>query len=106
MAWKRPGAGSGEEGGPGGTNDTGGMFDDLSSKLDGVLSKLRQRGVLTESMVRDGLREVRRVLLEADVNYQVTRDFLKRVQDKAQGDKVLKAVSRASRSRRSFTTSW
>jgi len=93
MAWKRPGAGSGEEGGPGGTNDTGGMFDDLSSKLDGVLSKLRQRGVLTESMVRDGLREVRRVLLEADVNYQVTRDFLKRVQDKAQGDKVLKAVS-------------
>ena len=93
MAWKRPGAGSGEEGGPGRTNDTGGMFDDLSSKLDGVLSKLRQRGVLTDSMVRDGLREVRRVLLEADVNYQVTRDFLKRVQDKAQGDKVLKAVS-------------
>jgi len=69
------------------------MFDDLSNKLDGVLSKFRQRGMLTEPMVRDGLREVRRVLLEADVNYQVTRDFLKRVQEKAQGDKVLKAVS-------------
>jgi signal recognition particle subunit SRP54 len=69
------------------------MFDDLSNKLDGVLAKLRQRGVLTEPMVRDGLREVRRVLLEADVNYQVTRDFLKRVQEKALGDRVLKSVS-------------
>jgi signal recognition particle subunit SRP54 len=69
------------------------MFDDLSSKLDGVLAKFRQRGILTEPMVRDGLREVRRVLLEADVNYQVTRDFLKRVQEKALGDKVLKSVS-------------
>jgi signal recognition particle subunit SRP54 len=69
------------------------MFDDLSKKLDGVLSKFRQRGLLTEPMVRDGLREVRRVLLEADVNFQVTRDFLKRVQEKALGDRVLKAVS-------------
>jgi len=69
------------------------MFDDLSRKLDVVLGKFRQRGLLTEPMVRDGLREVRRVLLEADVNYQVTRDFLKRVQEKALGDKVLKSVS-------------
>jgi signal recognition particle subunit SRP54 len=69
------------------------MFDDLSKKLDSVLGKFRQRGLLTEPMVRDGLREVRRVLLEADVNYQVTRDFLKRVQEKALGDKVLKSVS-------------
>jgi signal recognition particle subunit SRP54 len=69
------------------------MFDDLSNKLDGVLAKFRQRGMLTEPMVKDGLREVRRVLLEADVNYQVTRDFLKRVQEKALGDRVLKAVS-------------
>jgi signal recognition particle subunit SRP54 len=69
------------------------MFEDLSDKLDGVLSKFRQRGMLTEPMIKDGLREVRRVLLEADVNYQVTRDFLKRVQEKAKGDKVLKSVS-------------
>jgi len=69
------------------------MFDDLSKKLDGVLAKLRQRGVLTEPMVREGLREVRRVLLEADVNFQVTREFLKRVQEKSLGDKVLKSVS-------------
>jgi signal recognition particle subunit SRP54 len=69
------------------------MFDDLSKKLDGVLAKFRQRGLLTEPMVREGLREVRRVLLEADVNFQVTRDFLKRVQEKALGDQVLKSVS-------------
>jgi signal recognition particle subunit SRP54 len=48
------------------------MFEELSSKLDGVLSKFRQRGVLTEPMIKEGLREVRRVLLEADVNFQVT----------------------------------
>ncbi len=72
---------------------TGVMFEDLSKKLDGVLGKFRQRGILTEPMVKEGLREVRRVLLEADVNFQVTRDFLKRVQEKAQGDEVLKSVS-------------
>jgi signal recognition particle subunit SRP54 len=69
------------------------MFDELSDKLDSVLGKLRQRGVLTEPMVRDGLGEVRRVLLEADVNYKVTRDFLTRVQEKALGEDVLKSVS-------------
>ena len=52
------------------------MFDELSRKLDSALAKLRQRGVLTEPMIKEGLREVRRVLLEADVNYVVTRDFL------------------------------
>ncbi len=69
------------------------MFDELASKLDGALKKLRQRGVLTEPMIREGLREVRRVLLEADVNFQVTRDFLGRVQERALGEAVLSAVS-------------
>lgn len=69
------------------------MFDELSSKLDEALAKLRQRGVLNESMVKEGLREVRRVLLEADVNFQVTRDFLGRVQERALGEAVLKSVS-------------
>jgi signal recognition particle subunit SRP54 len=69
------------------------VFDQLSDKLDGVLSGFRQRGVLTEPMIRDGLREIRRVLLEADVNYQVTRDFLKRVEGKALGEQVLRSVS-------------
>lgn len=69
------------------------MFDELSNKLDGALKKLRQRGVLTEPMIKEGLREVRRVLLEADVNFKVTRDFLARVQERALGEAVLKAVS-------------
>jgi signal recognition particle subunit SRP54 len=69
------------------------MFDDLSKKLDGALKKLRERGVLTEPMIKEGLREVRRVLLEADVNFQVTREFLGRVQERALGEAVLKAVS-------------
>ena len=69
------------------------MFDQISDKLDSVLSGLRQRGVLTEPMIREGLREIRRVLLEADVNYQITRDFVKRVEEKALGERVLKAVS-------------
>jgi signal recognition particle subunit SRP54 len=69
------------------------MFDELSNKLDAALSKLRQRGVLTEPMIREGLREVRRVLLEADVNFAVTREFLARVQERALGEAVLKSVS-------------
>jgi len=69
------------------------MFDELGTKLDGALSKLRQRGVLTEPMIKEGLREVRRVLLEADVNFKVTRDFLSRVQERALGESVMKAVS-------------
>jgi len=69
------------------------MFDELSEKLDSVLGRFRQRGLLTEPMIRDGLREVRRVLLEADVNYRVTREFLDRVQTKALAETVLKSVS-------------
>jgi len=69
------------------------MFDELGAKLDSALKQLRQRGVLTEPMIKEGLREVRRVLLEADVNFQVTRDFLGRVQERALGEAVLKAVS-------------
>ena len=69
------------------------MFDELGTKLDGALKKLRQRGVLTEPMIKEGLREVRRVLLEADVNFKVTRDFLGRVQERALRESALNAVS-------------
>ena len=69
------------------------MFEELSEKLDGVLGTLRQRGVLTEPMIRSGLREVRRVLLEADVNYRVAKDFLDRVQERALGGGVAKSVT-------------
>ncbi len=69
------------------------MFDELSHKLDSVLGRFRQRGLLTEPMIRDGLREVRRVLLEADVNYRVTREFVDNVQERALGETVMKSVS-------------
>jgi signal recognition particle subunit SRP54 len=69
------------------------MFEELSEKLDAVLGRFRSRGLLTETMIREGLREVRRVLLEADVNFQVAKDFLARVEEKATGEKVLKSVA-------------
>jgi signal recognition particle subunit SRP54 len=69
------------------------MFEELSEKLDGVLGRFKQRGLLTEPMIKDGLREIRRVLLEADVHYQLTRDFLAKVEERALGEKVLKSVA-------------
>ncbi|MEP7066847.1 MAG: signal recognition particle protein, partial [Gemmatimonadota bacterium] len=69
------------------------MFDELSEKLDAVFSRLRGRGVLTEADIKEGMREVRRVLLEADVNFQLTREFLERVEQKAAGVAALRSVS-------------
>jgi signal recognition particle subunit SRP54 len=69
------------------------VFDELSEKLDDVFARLRQRGLLTEPMIREGLRDVRRVLLEADVNFQLVKEFLGRVEEKATGERVLKSVS-------------
>src|SRR5690606_37995059 len=68
------------------------MFEELSEKLDGVLGRFRQRGLLTEPMIREGLREVRRVLLEADANYQLAEEFLAKVEERALGEQVLKSV--------------
>jgi len=69
-----------------------GMFDELSERLDGVLGRFKQRGLLTESMIDDGLREIRRALLEADVNFQLAREFLEKVRERAVGEQVLKSV--------------
>ena len=71
------------------------MFDELSDKLGNVFAKLRGRGVLTESDIKEGLREVRRVLLEADVNFALTREFLERVEKKAVGVLQIKSIQPA-----------
>ena len=71
------------------------MFDELSEKLEATFARLRGRGVLTEADIKEGLREVRRVLLEADVNFQLTREFLERVEKKAVGVTTLRTVSPA-----------
>ncbi len=68
------------------------MFDELSSKLNATLQRLTGRGVLTEDAVKEGLREIRRILLEADVSFDLTRDFLERVQAKAVGVLSIKEV--------------
>ncbi|MDQ6689172.1 MAG: signal recognition particle protein [Gemmatimonadota bacterium] len=69
------------------------MFEDLSEKLEATFSRLRGRGVLSEADIKEGLREVRRVLLEADVNFQLTREFLERVEKKAKGISTISTVS-------------
>ncbi len=71
------------------------MFDELSEKLGATFQRLRGKGVLSESDIKDGLREVRRVLLEADVSFQLTREFLERVEQKAVGVTALKSVQPA-----------
>lgn len=71
------------------------MFDELSDKLGNVFAKLRGRGVLTDADIKDGLREVRRVLLEADVNFALTREFLERVEQKAVGVLQIKTIQPA-----------
>ncbi|MFQ5530318.1 MAG: signal recognition particle protein [Gemmatimonadota bacterium] len=68
------------------------MFEQLGDRLDGVFRGLKSRGVLTAPMLREALREVRRALLEADVNFLVARGFLKRVEDRALGEAVLKSI--------------
>ncbi len=69
------------------------MFDELSEKLEGVLRRLGGRVVLNEESVEESLREIRRVLLEADVNYRLVQDFLGSVKEKATGKEVIKSVS-------------
>ena len=83
------------------------MFDELSEKLEATFARLRGRGVLTEADIKDGLREVRRVLLEADVNFQLTREFLERVEKAAVGVTALtvRLARRSSWSRSSTTSS-
>ena len=71
------------------------MFDELSEKLEATFARLRGRGLLTEADIKEGLREVRRVLLEADVNFQLTREFLERVEKQAVGVTTLRTVSPA-----------
>ncbi|MCP4704937.1 MAG: signal recognition particle protein, partial [candidate division Zixibacteria bacterium] len=68
------------------------MFGELIDKFDGIFKKLRGAGKLTEKNIKDSLREVRRALLEADVNYKVTKQFIKKVEEHAVGDKVLKSI--------------
>ncbi|HEQ99564.1 MAG TPA: signal recognition particle protein [candidate division Zixibacteria bacterium] len=69
------------------------MFDELTDKLEGVFKKLRGHGKLTETNIRDAMKEVRLALLEADVNYRVVKRFIKDVTEKSLGTEVLQSIS-------------
>lgn len=71
------------------------MFESLSDRLSGVFRKLGGQSRLTEENIREGLREVRLALLEADVNFKVVKDFVETVREKCLGQEVLKGVSPA-----------
>ena len=71
------------------------MFDRLSDKLNAVFKKLKGRGKLNEAQVQEALREVRLALLEADVNYKVTKSFIERIKDRAVGEEVMRSLTPA-----------
>ncbi|BCL37598.1 signal recognition particle protein [Nostoc sp. MS1] len=68
------------------------MFDALADRLESAWKKLRGQDKISDSNIQDALREVRRALLEADVNLQVVKDFISEVEAKAQGAEVVKGV--------------
>ena len=69
------------------------MFEALTDRLTGVFNKLSGRGRITEADVEDALREVRRALLEADVNLRVVRELQQSIRDRAVGNEVLQSVT-------------
>jgi signal recognition particle subunit SRP54 len=71
------------------------MFDSLSQKLESIFKKLRGQGKLTEENIAESLREVRRALLDADVNYKVAKQFVEDVQKRAIGKEVLNSITPA-----------
>ncbi|MDD3435721.1 MAG: signal recognition particle protein [Candidatus Gastranaerophilales bacterium] len=69
------------------------MFDSLSYRLQDIIRKTSQNASLTEDNMQEALREIRRALLEADVNLRVVKAFISNIKDKAEGEEVLKGVN-------------
>lgn len=69
------------------------MLDELTEKFEKALKKITGQGKITESNIADTLREIRRVLLDADVNYKVAKDFIDKVKEKSLGTEVLTSVT-------------
>ena len=68
------------------------MFDNLSEKLDGIISKVKGYGKINEENISEMVREVRLALLEADVNYKIVGEFVNRVKEEALGEEVAKSL--------------
>ncbi len=69
-----------------------GMFQNLADKLSNAFKRFRSKGKLTEADVKEGMREVKLALLEADVSFKVVKDFIKRVTERAVGAQVLESL--------------
>ena len=69
------------------------MFENLSDRLEKIVKNIKGYGKITEDNIDPMLREVRLALLEADVNYQVVREFTSSVKEKALGEEVKKSLS-------------
>ena len=69
------------------------MLDDLTNKLEGVLKKIRGQGKISEGNIDESLREIRRVLFDADVNYKVVTKFINDVKEKSLGQNVLISIT-------------
>ncbi|NUQ01825.1 MAG: signal recognition particle protein [Armatimonadetes bacterium] len=69
------------------------MFEGLTERLLGVFDRLKKKGVLTEEDVKQSLRQIRLVLLEADVNFKVVKDFLAAVRERAVGEEILRSLT-------------
>lgn len=71
------------------------MLQEITEKFEDVFRKLKGQGKISEKHLADGMREIRRVLLEADVNYKVAKQFVADVQEKALGADVVKSITPA-----------
>jgi signal recognition particle subunit SRP54 len=69
------------------------MFEEITEKFELLFKKIRGQARITEANISETMRDIRRVLLEADVNYKVVKDFTDRVQQKAIGQEVLKSIT-------------
>ncbi len=69
------------------------MFDELTNRFDAIFKKVKGQGTLNEKNIADAMREVKRALLEADVNYRVVKGFVAQVKEKALGHQVLSSVT-------------
>ncbi|NLC47847.1 MAG: signal recognition particle protein, partial [Tenericutes bacterium] len=68
------------------------MFENLSDRLQKVISNIKSHGVINEDNISDMMREIRLCLLEADVNIKIVREFTDKVKEKALGEEVRKSI--------------
>src|SRR5215467_9377763 len=69
------------------------MFENLSDKLESAFKNLKGEGRITELNIASTEKEIRRALIDADVNYKIAKEFTDKVKDKATGEKVIAAIS-------------